>query len=138
MDVKSPDRSQDSFSFAVWVGTLGGSALTPENDPNTTPPAANRILRIGAKRGGLITQGLGNVRVVVPNGTAASTITVRGWYFDTFTQTWIAFVGAVGQACTVNTITSVLANTGSMCGAQVFVQIIANGSTTSAFGYDYF
>lgn len=135
MDVKSPDRNQDSFAMTIWVGTLGGGALATENDPNTTPPAASRILRIGAKRGGTLVQGLGNVRAYVANGTS---LTLRGWYFDTFVNLWVAFVGAAGQVCNANAFTSVLANTGTMCGAQVFVQILTNTGSVTAFAYDYF
>jgi hypothetical protein len=134
MPVGSPDHSQDaSFALAVWVGTIGGSALGTDPVPDTggNAPAGNRILRVTAKRDGVMTLGGCNLRMVT-SGDGTS-IVLQPWFFDNTQNAWVKHGATV-------TITSATANAasiiiGNMAGAKFFVQIVTNTGVT-ALAYD--
>jgi len=127
------------FALGVWVGTIGGAALSVDANPNTTPPAAGRIVRISSKRGSICAKGLLGTAGPFPFSIlcgviAASSITLQPWFYDDSRALWIPF----GPPLTI-TPTGAASNlaTASMhgIGAKVFVQITAN-TNVKAIGYD--
>lgn len=132
MDVKSVS-GPSSFTFPVWAGTIGGSALSTDPSPNVTPPAANRIVRYGSRTNRLTVQGSGQLRAIAVGGT---TISFQPWYFDDFFATWIALGVAVTLTSANTTVTLAgISLLGGFYGAQFFMQITAN-TGVQAFGYD--
>lgn len=134
---QSPLHDQDAtFALGVWVGTIGGSALSTDPSPNTTPPAANRILRISPRKGMTVLQGSGRLQVIC-GVVAASSITLQLWIFDSTQNTWIQYgapftITPTGAASNVAAVTH-----GNLSGAQLFLQVTAN-TLVQAFGYEYF
>jgi hypothetical protein len=132
VQVKSPDHSSDAtFAMAVWVGTVGTGTVSTDPDPNVTPPAANRILRITPKRDGVHCFGGTDLRMLsAGDGTS---IVLQPWFYDDTQARWIRYSVAV-------TLTTATSNTGfsligAMLGAKFFVQCTAN-TGVSAFAYD--
>jgi hypothetical protein len=128
-----------AFALAVWVGTIGGSAIGTDPSPNVTPPAANRILRITPKRGAVFPMGQLN-QANPPNITilfgvvAASSITVQIWYFDDAQAVWIPWLAPIVRTPT-GAATNVATANFSGLGSKVFVQVTAN-TLVQAMGYD--
>jgi len=140
----SPDHSTDAtFTLAVWVTNNGSANVTgvpatanvllTENDPNTTSPAAARVVRVTAKRGGTQFMGGGFWRGFT-NGVGTS-IVVQPWYFDDTLATWIKFGPAVTITNSTTNLTAAV-TMGNMAGAKFFLQITTVTGAT-ALGYDY-
>lgn len=133
--MQSAQQPGMGFSFAIWVGTVGGAALSADPLPNSTPPSAGRILRQGAKRGGLIVSSQGIVRVVsVP--IAGGTTTFQIWSYDDSAALWFPFAASLvivanGAASNTNFGTTV----STRINQQFFVQVVAN-TNVQAFAWD--
>jgi hypothetical protein len=124
-----------THALAIWVGTVGGSALPTDPDPNVTPPSNNRILRCTAKRGALVVHPTMTLRVVCPP-VAASSITFLAWYYDDTQARWIPLVGtSMTPTGGASNIQGLGANA-FLVGAKVFVQITAN-ALVQAMGYEF-
>lgn len=125
-----------SFDAIVWVGSVGGAALGADPNPNTTPPAANRILQLTPRPGALSVQGMGVIQTV-PVPIAGASITLQGWFFDNTQNAWIQFSLPItltptpGAAGIGNLQQS---NPGGQFGLKYFVQITAN-TTVQALYY---
>jgi hypothetical protein len=134
--IQGPAHDNDpTFAFRVWVGTIGGSALATDPNPNTTPPSAGRIFTASMRGGMLQTHGTGRLTVVC-GVVAASSITFQPWFFDTTQNLWIQFAGPVTitpvGGGTANATTIII---GNFTGAQFFFQITAN-TLVQALAYD--
>lgn len=128
-------KQTGQFGFAVWVGTIGGSALPTDPDPNVTPPSAGRILTNGAKRGGCLVVGQGALRIYaapVAGGTISSVI----WTYEDSIARWVPFLQTVvvpanGSSSNFNFGTAMA----TRLDQQFFVQITAV-TNVQAFAYD--
>jgi hypothetical protein len=133
--MQGPRQLGTGFSFAIWVGTVGGAALAADPLPNTTPPSAGRILRQGAKRGASMISSQGVVRTVsVP--IAGGTTTFQLWMYDDGAALWFPYAATVvvvanGVASNTNFGTTVA----TRINQQFFVQIVAN-TNVQAFAWD--
>jgi hypothetical protein len=129
-----------TYSQAVWVGTVGGSALPTDPSPNTTPPAANRIIRVSPLKGVRVRSGTAGPRFMCPPVASAS-ITIQPWFYDDTQAQWIQ-LGPPMSLTPTSTATqnfngiAVNNTTYGMSGAKLFLQITAN-SNTQALGYDF-
>lgn len=134
---KPPSR----YALPIWYGAIGGAALATDPDPNVTPPAANRIIKLSAKRGGLLMMGGSSglfLRVMQVGGLNVGTnISCVAWLWDDTQAKWI-------QHGTLTNITGTndVANLGGvawgcMPGARIFVQITANAGSTPLLGLDH-
>jgi hypothetical protein len=135
--IQSPAHDNDAtFALRVWVGTIGGSALGTDPNPNTTPPSAGRIITSSMRGGMLQTHGTGRLTVIC--GTvAASSITLQPWFFDATQNLWVQYgapatITPTGAASNATTIIF-----GNFTGGQLFAQITAN-TLVQALGYDLF
>lgn len=133
--LQSPPQLGTGFSFSVWVGTIGGSALVADADPNTTPPSAGRILRQGAKRGGSMVSGQGVVRLF-SSPIAGGTTTFQVWIYEDAAALWFPYaatftVAANGVASNFNFGTNMCTRVNQ----QIFVQVTAN-TNVQAFAWD--
>jgi hypothetical protein len=129
------DPAAAPFAFAVWVGTIGGSALSTDPDPNVTPPSAGRILTWTPKRKASMTIGQAVLRILC-GVVAASTATFQIWIFDNVKNLWVQLSGVVVITPTgAATNTNFGTNLGNRMGMKVFVQLTAN-TLVQAFGYD--
>lgn len=131
--VNSPDHSTDTgFTLAVHAGGIGGAALATDAAPSVLGDvAAARVLRVTAKRDGLMTMGGTVLRMVVADGTS---LVVRPWFYDNTQLKWIPHGANV-------TLTAATTNTGSvtignLAGAKMYVQIVTNTGNVSWLGYD--
>jgi hypothetical protein len=139
-EVREADHGSDpSYSVALWVGTIGGSALPTDPDPNVTPPNPNRIFRWTSRRNTLMCMGAGP-----PNGAVSQVVVVGGtnidvqlWFYDDTQAKWVKAGGH-------QILTSATSNVGSglgfvvmqnFAGAKTFFQVIANNGV-QAFGVD--
>lgn len=131
--VKSPDHSTDStFSFALQIGTIGGSALTTDSNPSVLGDvSAPRTLRVTAKRDGVMTMGGAVVRCSIADGTS---LVFRPWFYDYTQARWIP-IGASATLTAASTNSSTVA-IGNMAGARLFTQIITNTGNVSWMGCD--
>ncbi len=140
--VASASHASDAtFSLAVWYGTVGGSALALDPDPNVTPPLPGRILRYTAKRDGVLLMGglaptqfalAPSLKCAIADGTSLS---AQAWYYDDSLARWIK-IGAVGNfVFAAANVTNPGIQLGNHGGAKIFVQVTANVGVT-AFGYD--
>jgi hypothetical protein len=132
--VKSPDHSTDAtFALAIWVGTVGvGSGVAVDAAPNTTEPSTDRILRITAKRDGVMTFGGAAIKTVTAgDGTS---LLVQPWFYDDTQHLWIKH----GPVITITTATTNISTLtiGNMAGAKFFIQVTTNNGGVTAFGYD--
>lgn len=96
-------------------------------------PAANRILRMTAKRDTILTMGSAVLRTLT-SGDGTSLL-VQPWFYDNTQAQWVKFAG-------VMTITSSTSNLGALsiggpAGAKFYLQVTANNGGVSAFGYDF-
>jgi hypothetical protein len=131
------------FALAVWVGTIGGSALATDAAPNTTPPAAGRIIRITERRHAIFPSQTGNTGIpgiitVAFGVVAASSITVQFWFFDDTQALWLPYGAPTVRtpvSGSTNLISAVAGTNLTAIGAKVFVQITAN-TLVQAMGYD--
>lgn len=132
----SSPKQATTFGFAIWVGTIGGAALSPDPDPNTTPPAGGRILINGAKHGGCLTVGQGSLRIYgapVAGGTFSSII----WTYEDTIARWVPFVQTVtvvanGVAQNFNFGTALA----TRMNQQTFMQLTAV-TNVQAIAYDF-
>jgi len=108
------------FSANVIVGTVGGGALPNDADPNEAEPPAERVFRFPSDLG-LSINGQSRVVIIIVGGTS---LTYRGWWFDDTARKWFA----LGGAATITQATTNIAalGVGSMVGAKIFVQMVAN------------
>jgi hypothetical protein len=132
--VKSPDHSSDTtFTLANWVGTVGTGSVATESDPNTSAPNPSRILRITAKRDGLLGFGAAILRLLTAgDGTS---LVLQPWFYDDTQAKWIKLGGAITITTATSNASSVLL--GNMAGAKFFVQCVTNNGNVSAFAYDF-
>lgn len=133
--IQSPAHDADTFALAVWAGTIGGSALPTDPNPNTTPPSAGRILTIQPRTGSLVISGGTQLRVVA-GVVAASSITFQPWFFDPTPNLWIQYGAPTTLTPTGAAANAIGFNTGNMAGALFFLQITAN-TLVQALGYDF-
>jgi hypothetical protein len=121
----SPAHDNDATftSFGMWVGTVGGSALPTDPDPNVTPPSNARIVRWTGRGGNMLAHGFGSFKAVIPP-VAASSITLRLWVYDDTIAQWIPLIttttaptGAAGGVTLAPT---------ALPGSKLFLQITAN------------
>jgi hypothetical protein len=132
---KALDDVTDFSWPGVWVGTIGGSALPTDADPNTTPPSAGRIVQVYPRRGSGIAQALLGTRISIVAGVvAASSITFQSWVFMQQAAAWFRYSTSQTIAPAGVTTNAVTANLGNMSGARIFVQITAN-TLVQAVGY---
>ena len=130
--IRTRDHSKDSSFALTWTGTLGGSALSADAAPNTTPPTANRILRYSTQRDGVMQFGGSLLRCCIADGT---TLTVQAWYKDATQALWIK----MGTSLVLTFSGGNIGNPGgaawgNMNGAQIFFQITGNTGCT-VFGW---
>lgn len=133
--IQSPAHDADTFALAVWVGTIGGSALSTDPNPNSTPPSAGRILTIQPRTGTLVISGSAQLRVVA-GVVAASTITFQPWIFDITPNVWVQYGAPTTLTPTGAAANAIGFNLGNVAGAQMFVQITAN-TLVQALAYDF-
>jgi hypothetical protein len=126
-----------TFALAVWAGTIGGAVLAVDPDPNVTPPVAGRIVRYSAARGAVITSS--NARMLYVCGVvAASSITLRPWYYSDALGRWVPHGAPVTVTPNGAALNYQVGNAINRCGgAKFFVQITAN-TLVQAVGYDFF
>jgi hypothetical protein len=131
------------WAMSVWVGTIGGSAIATDPDPNTTPPSAGRIVRASPFRLALFgtqtqTTGQPGFLTVVFGVVASSSITVQFWFFDATQNKWVPYAGPTTKTPTTNganVITNVVGtNILAAIGCKAFVQVTAN-TNVQAMGY---
>lgn len=117
------------FTATTVVGSVGGSALPTDPNPNTTPPSNGRILRLNRQPWTLTVSGLGVIYVTfVPIATAS--ITIQPWFFDATQNVWIQFVAPVSSTPTAPGVNNLLSlNVFNWGGAKFFLQITANTAT---------
>jgi hypothetical protein len=134
--VQSPTHDNDpTFSLAIWVGTIGGSALPTDTAPNTSAPSAARVLQISPRKGAMLMHGSGVLRLCC-GVVGSSSITIQSWFFDNTQALWIQFGAPVvitPTGAASNTSTQTISN---VAGAKFFLQITAN-TLVQAFGYDF-
>jgi hypothetical protein len=123
-----------SFDNIVWVGTPGGAALGTDPNPNTTPPAANRILKLTPRPGAL--GGFQGVIHCCPVPIAAASITFQGWFFDDTQALWIP--SAIPITLTPTPGAAGLGNlqqfnVGAQMGVRFFIQIQANTNVQAMY-----
>jgi len=136
---RSASTANDStFSIANWVGTLGGAALSVDNDPNTTPPPANRIFRCSAKRNATAHMAGGSspfgmfFKVVIADGTS---LQARAWLFDSTQNKWLPHGTTLTLTFATGNVGNVGAQINNVNGAKAFIQILANTGCT-VMGFD--
>lgn len=132
--VRSRSHATDlKFAHEIWVGTIGTGTVATDPSPNTTPPAANRILRCTAKRDALMAMGFANLRLLgARDGTS---LVVQPWFYDDTQAAWVRFGAPVTLTSAAQNVTNV--NVGNMAGAKFFVQVTTNTGGVSAFAYDF-
>lgn len=106
------------FTAMLWIR---GAANFTDADPNVTPPAANRTLRIPS--GPFLSQTA--VSTWLADGTSA---TIRNWFYDDGQAIWVPFLQ--GLALTYAGTNLISASYGAIPGAKVFVQVVANVGVT--------
>jgi hypothetical protein len=118
----------------VWVGTPGGAALATDPNPNSTPPASNRIVRGGGLNpaGELYLQGHGLFLAQCIGGTSC---TVQIWFFDATQAQWIQT--QIPTTITIATSPQGFFNVYALLGAKFFCQLTAN-TGVQAIGYGWF
>jgi hypothetical protein len=121
-----------TFTREVWVGTIGGAALSADPAPNTTPPSAGRIARASVAPGIVAAGGYGICPTQAIGGTAC---TVQYWFFDDTQALWVPYIQP--QTITVATSPQAFVNLLGLEGAQVFVQLTAN-TGVQVLGYGFF
>ncbi len=126
--VQSPEVAPSTFSLAVWVQGTPASIST-DSDPNSSAPAAGRILRITPKRDCVVIHGNGSILGVAITNTVSYVV----WFYDDTLARWVAISAATAVAANSSTAFTIR----NMCGARVFVQITAVNAATTAFGYDF-
>lgn len=96
-----------------------------------TPPAS-RIIRMSAKRDGLVAMGLPMLRLLgARDGTS---LVVQIWFYDDSQAAWVRHDAPVTlTSATSNATNKTLGNT---AGAKYFVQVVTNTGGVSAFAYD--
>lgn len=133
--IQSPAHDADpTFSMAIWVGTIGGSALSTDPSPNVTPPSNGRILQYSPRKGALLVHGGGVLRALC-GVVAASSITLQMWFFDNTQGVWIPFAAPftiTPTGAATNTSAQTITN---FAGAKFFLQITAN-TLVQALAYD--
>lgn len=128
--IATPEHDDSSFALAVWAGTIGGTTLGLDPNPNVTPPAESRILHWTTKSDAL-PGGSALLRVVLGDGTSAS---FQPWIFDTTQNQWIHWGLAQNLTAAAN-LQGGGQFSGNINGARLFMQITANVGM-AAFGYD--
>lgn len=126
---KSADHSTAStFALDSWYGTLGGTALATDPDPNVTPPASNRIIRMGSTLDGVTSMGGPHlISAAILDGT---TLTYQAWFYDNSQAKWIKIHSTVVLTLTTNNFRNLNIVPGNLSGAKVFIQITANSGVT--------
>lgn len=140
-NLSSPTHDTDaSFSFPIWVGTIGGSALPTDPDPNVTPPSAGRILRISPKRGATVGMGALNQAAltncfVIFGVVAGSSITVQFWYYDDTQARWVPVNVPLTRTPVSGSSNIIQGINVPIGGCKMFVQITAN-TNVQAMAYE--
>lgn len=109
-----------SFKTAKYYNA--GGALSNENDPNTTAPAADRVVDVPS--GFAQTNGLYLISAF--GGTSA---TLRVWMFDTTQNKWLSTHGAL---VTLAAGQGIVGSSGST-EKKMFVQLVANTGLTELY-----
>lgn len=106
-------------------GSLGGSPLTADPDPNFQDPGEpdgeKAVFRIRVPRG---LPNIGTGSYIGTVGELAGTLTVQPWIYDDARQRWFKF----GAAVSAGVFTTLLSWGSAMLGARVFLQITANNN----------
>lgn len=127
----SPNVEHVEYSHDCWV--TGNPLVADPDPPNTTPPAASRIIRVDpAARNAAAAIALGSIRVIAIGGTS---IVYKPWVFDATLNLWLLW----GAATTVTLGTTNIGaiGIGAMLGAKWFLQITTVNGAVTAFGYGY-
>jgi hypothetical protein len=113
----------------VWAQ---GSPIGTDPNPNTTPPASNRILTLDPQgHQALLTwANTALIRLIAIGGVS---VTVTAWTYDVASTTWLALAAATTITVATLNIAGV-AFTGAVSGSQWFMQITAVNGVT-ALGY---
>jgi hypothetical protein len=109
------------------VGLTGSALAVDTNDPNTTPPAANRTWRLTSANLAIT----GTTSIIGDGNGQSSTITLQPWYYDDTLTTWFK-LGIVSPA-SVGNWSSITTVGGALIGMKVFMQITANPGSWKAF-----
>jgi hypothetical protein len=123
-------------ALSVWVGTIGGSALATDPNPNTTPPSAGRIVQCGTTKPGVYQLGAGFIRILAAP-VAAATCSFVPWLFDDTIAAWFQYLQQVnlspnGAASNISGLTI-----GQRLNQKAFVQLSVTNGVVQAFGYDF-
>jgi hypothetical protein len=130
----SPDNSTGAqFSFDVWVT---GAPVANDPLPNSTPPAANRKVRLNAyAKSSVQFMGSGTLRIIVIGG---ATLVHQTWFFDTTLNTWVAW--GINRTITIATTNLDIAGNvspGALTNVDWFVQIVSTTGGPTNFGYGF-
>lgn len=147
MYMESPPQRPATYSMAVWVGTPAGAGLSADANPNTTPPAAARILVLSGKRGNTVIMGQVNLMTLVYPVAGTPSGTFQPWFFDDTLGAWIqrgvAFTlsPVLGTSPSDGRLTATNLSqvvSGALTGSKWFVQLTSNTSSLiTAFAYDF-
>jgi hypothetical protein len=132
--VRSPDSGVANFGFDCWVPT--GSPIANDPLPNSTPPAANRKVRLNAyAKGAVQFMGSGLLRLVA---IGTGTVVHQTWFFDATLNTWVPW--GPNTTTTIATTNITVAGgiaPGAMVNMDWFVQIVSTTGTPTNFGYGF-
>ncbi len=114
----SADRARWTRLYAVGTEDGSGALVALDPDPNTTPPPANRIFRIGQPQTGTLGAAC-TVYATIFDGAPS----IQPWVFDDGNNRWYKATGAV----VVPGFFSIALTVGAgWLGAAFFFQVTAN------------
>lgn len=126
--------ADSDWTEQVMIGTIGGGALPTDPNPNTTPPAANRIFRCANRSRALFANttstSTGCGARVATSVAGGSSMTVQLWFYDDTQARWVEY--DFPRTFTPNGVNpninlALWNNVGAhFIGAKFFVQITAN------------
>lgn len=120
---KSLDNVND-WASDIWVGTIGGSVLPTDPDPNVSPPSPGRIIKVSPRRGSCTFNGTQSTRLyLILAPLATESLTVQFW-FKTAGGLWLTFSTTVTIAYPGSG--QVAASINNTFGAKWFIQVLAN------------
>lgn len=135
--VRSRDHSKDAtFSLAIWRSN-GGSPLAVESNPNAVPPNPANVIKVTAKRDGLMLIGTAVLRYFVIGGT--TNMTIVAWNYDDALGLWVRFTNQISSLVDNGTgANSATTSVAGMVGSKWYPQVVVNDATTGVLklGYD--
>lgn len=108
-----------------------------EQNPNAVAPNPANVIKVTAKRGGILLIGAPLIRYFVVGGT--TNITIQAWYYDDGLGLWVRFTNQISSMVDNNTgANTATTGTGAVPGSKWYPQVIVNNSATGVqkLGYD--